>query len=84
MCEAKRGEGVGCGRRRMVLVRMALGAVCDARRRARWAIARGSMITIVVGVFSFLMRGNALQVNLEIGGIVNDRRLLLESLDLEA
>lgn len=44
MCEAKRAEGMHCGRRSMVLVRRVLGADCEARRRARWAMARGSMV----------------------------------------
>lgn len=44
MCEAKRAEDVGCGRRSIVLVRRVLGDDCEARRRARWAMARGSMV----------------------------------------
>lgn len=44
MCEAKRAEGVHCGHRSMVLVRRVLGADCEAKRRARWAMARGSIV----------------------------------------
>jgi hypothetical protein len=48
MCEAKRAVGgdVDWGRRRRVLARRVVGFVREARRRARWARVRGSMVVV--------------------------------------